>query len=65
MTDALGTAEPGIRHPSSGEAEDIGKVRHLLEHRAGRTAEDLLDEIARMVGSPRRFARATYQKPLG
>ena len=42
-----------------------GRILALLERRDGRRPEELLDEIAELVGSPRRFGGGLYQKSLG
>lgn len=48
------------------EASDVSyRVRALLERPGVRRSEDLLDRIAEIVGSPRRFGGGLYQKSLG
>ena len=63
MTDALEAAEPSQR--GSGDAGDLDLIRRLLEQREGRSPEELLDDIASLIGIGRRFSRGIYQKPLG
>lgn len=55
----------GRAEAAPGETGVDGRILALLERREGRRPEELLDEIAELVGSPRRFGGGLYQKSLG